>query len=393
LPFFLRFVPPTGAAAVELPAILRDVPIVPGLLSSVGPYRGERTSVGEFLTVFGVPYAVALWFVGGELVRRSRARTAIAVPRAAFLVVLGLLGLAVLLPAPVLALCGVPLAGALALLPGTEAAPRRVATGLFALGFALALVVELVYVRDVFDDRMNTLFKVYYQVWTLWAVAAALAIVLLWREARPRRLARPALAVFAALAVAAGAVYPTLASYRWTGEFADWQGLDGIAYVGRSEQPDELAAIRWLEANADPDDVLLEAAGCSYYPLGEVPFNRASAYSGVPTVIGWANHELQWRNGRAAWTAEIARRGALVGELFAEPSPELLDGYGVTLLFVGRYERARVDPSCGSTGPYAGVGEEGYPGAGWELAFDRGEVRIFRRSDGTTAASVGADRP
>ncbi len=379
LPFVVRFVPPVGAGAPELPAVLRDLPVVPSLLTAVAIHPGERTSTGEFLTMFGIPYGLGLWLIGSGA-RRRRAEGGNAASRfSAVAAVIGLLVPAVLLSAPLLFVCGVPLVAAVAAL-GRDRSPaaRTIATGLFALGFALVIAVELFYIRDAFGDRMNTLFKVYYQVWTLFAFAGALACVVIWREARPRRVARPALFAYVAIALAAGAAYPALASYRWTDEFAGWDGLDGLAYVD-STAPDELAALRWLQANARHDDVLAEAPGCAYRPPGDVPFNRAAAYTGAPTVIGWNNHQRQWRSGQPALIAAIGPREEDVAGIFAEPRGELLDRYGVTLLYVGRYERADYDPGCDIADGYPAVKSPGYPGDGWEIAFAQGDVRIFRR--------------
>ena len=226
---------------------------------------------------------------------------------------------------------------------------------------------------------MNTLFKIYYQVWTLWAIAGGIGCVVLWREARPRLLARPALLTFLTLALLAGSSYPVLASYRWTSEFEDWQGLDGMAYVA-SDHPDELAALRWLQDNGQPDDVLLEAAGCSYEPNGQLPFNRGAAYVGVPSVIGWGNnHQRQWRGGQPDLIAAINKREMDVAALFDEPRGELLDQYGVTLLLIGTYERDDWQNLCPVAGPYPAVRNANYPGAGWSLAFQAGEVKIYRR--------------
>src|SRR5262249_39951948 len=66
---------------------------------------------------------------------------------------------------------------------------------LLLLGVAIALGVEQIYVRDFLDappwNRMNTVFKFYFQVWTLLALGGALAFTLLFRRFFRRRPSRP----------------------------------------------------------------------------------------------------------------------------------------------------------------------------------------------------------
>ena len=384
LPFIGTFAPLTHGDTSSLPDLLNDLPGIPRLLTAVAYHTGDRTSAGEFLTMFGVPYVAALWLLGTGLAH-PRAAAATAPPR--WTVVLAIAGTATALLAevPLLLLCGAPLAGAGALLARRPVVSARViATALFAAGFAIVLVTEGAYIQDVFGNRMNTIFKAYYQVWTLVMVATGITLAVLWQEARPRRLARPAVALFLSLALVTGAAYPLLASLRWT-EFwgpRTWQGLDGVEFVGR-ETPDELAALRWLAANARDGDVVAEAAGCSYQPGSQVPFGRAAAYTGVPSIVGWQGHETQWRAGQPDLLREVGQLGTIgprqraVADIFAAPNGEVADRYGVTLLYVGRYEREF--HGCEIGGPYPEVVAPDYPGLGWREAFVSGDVRIFRR--------------
>ena len=284
----------------------------------------------------------------------------------------------VILSAPVIPLCGIPLALAIALLRRIPlATPSAFALVLLAFAWSLSIGVELIYIRDAFDDRMNTLFKFYYQAWTLYAVATAVALAVLWRTARIA-WQRVALATAAIVAVIAGLAYPVVASYQWTEDFAAWRGLDGLAY-GEATAPDEVAAIRWLGEHATPGDVVLEAAGCSYFPFGRLPFNRVAAFTGVPTVIGWANHERQWRAGQPDLSAAIPSRQRDVANIYGDPSGSLADQYGVQWLFVGDYEIGNWQTECESAGPYAGIDTPSFPGPDWEEAFRSGDVRIYRR--------------
>ena len=154
---------------------------------------------------------------------------------------------------------------------------RAIAAGLFAFGGIIVLGTEVFFIQDVFQSRMNTLFKAYYQVWTLWGVAAAIVLVdLLDRQVAPRRQALAGLAM--AGAVMLGIIYPVTSAVRWAevDGSAAWQGLDGAAYVA-DWSVDEYDAIAWLRANAGPEDVVIEAPGCSYQPVSMVPTSRASA--------------------------------------------------------------------------------------------------------------------
>jgi YYY domain-containing protein len=380
LPFWVRFEPP-AAVAVELPSWLGGLPVLPRLAGTIGIHGGERTSLGEFLTVFGASLALATWMIGyGSAVGRRRAgRGNLSAPP--WLV--GLLGgaavLALLLGAPVLLLAaGLLAAGVRLLTIDTVDEPIRVGAALVALAAALCAVVEVVYLRDVFDDRMNTLFKVYYQVWTLLAFAGAIGLATLWRAARSPLAKLGAGAAAAALAALVLA-YPAVATWQWTGRFGDRRGLDGIAYAA-DRYPGEHAAIVWLRENAGPNDVVLEAAGCSYQPIGDLPFGRVSAYTGRPTVIGWAGHERQWRAGQPALLAEIEVRQDEVAEIYADPDGPVADRHGVAWLVVGRYEGGEDWRwLCDVAGPYPGVDRREFPGPGWTLAFDGQTTRIWRR--------------
>jgi YYY domain-containing protein len=381
LPFLASYVPPTAVGALRLPPPIAHLPVIPSLIAAVGLHRGERTSVIEYLTIFGVPYlfGVALVLVGALRnwsVSRPPSGPALLIVFAATVVP------GVLLSAPVIPLCGIPLALAISQLRTLSPdRPRSFALLLFSLGWALSIGVEIVYIRDVFDDRMNTLFKFYYQTWTLFALATAVTVVLLWGAASaawPRAIMSAA----AIAALVAGAVSPIVASYQWTGQFSAWQGLDGLAY-GEETDPGDTAAIRWLGQHAAPGDVVLEAAGCSYLPFDRLPFNRVSAFTGVPTIIGWGNnHQRQWRAGQPALLGEIDPREANVAEMFAHPDSSLFDTYGVTWLFVGEYESGDWRTECKTAGPYAIPPLLEQPNSVWKEAFRAGDTRIYRRIAG-----------
>jgi len=112
-----------------------------------------------------------------------------------------------------------------------------------------------------------------------------------------------------------------------------WKTLDGNAYL-RREHPDDLAAIEWLRANVPDQTVILEATGNPYSY-----FARFSANTGLPTILGWANHEGLWRGHDES---VMARRDDVM-RIYNAPTIEavspVLDKYGVRYILVGDVER------------------------------------------------------
>ncbi|MBA3643010.1 MAG: DUF2298 domain-containing protein, partial [Chloroflexia bacterium] len=215
-PFILRFEAPTVPGGAGAAATFGEVPVIGGVLASVAGYTGERTSAREYLGVFGFFYVVALVLIGTALWSR-RARSADPMTTRAALVggAILLLG-ALLIPAPLLLLCGLPLIAIVLLIDRDgRFSLANVALGLFAVAFALTLIPEFLYVLDIFGQRMNTIFKVYYQVWLLMALACALAIVALWTAPRRLPAARVVLSAATAVIIAGGLIYPVVAGYQW----------------------------------------------------------------------------------------------------------------------------------------------------------------------------------
>nr|HRC61715.1 hypothetical protein [Dehalococcoidia bacterium] len=112
------------------------------------------------------------------------------------------------------------------------------------------------------------------------------------------------------------------------------RGLDGLAYL--SSDPGLVAAINWAQANLDHHDVLLEAVGADYQGG-----NIVSAATGIPTLIGWPGHQIQWRGKIPA----IAERENVVARVYQEGATEdvraLARRYGVTHVYIGSEERTQ----------------------------------------------------
>jgi YYY domain-containing protein len=259
---------------------------------------------------------------------------------------------------------GIGLAAGISLLIGSLKRPEYPALS-FALicatvGITLLCLPELLFLRDSFGTRMNTVFKLYYQAWPLLALAGSHGIVCGLRAGKTARLCAAA----GLVAIAAGLAYPAAALPAKMGGLRtrDWS-LNGI----RHWSEDELSAVRWIRGNTLPDAVIAEGAGESY----RSETNRMSAATGRATLLGWQGHELQWR-GREYPQMAGDREQILRAIYVAESGPglsRLLRSRNIDYLYLGPSERSRYAITSA---------REQELGSSLLIVFRRGEVSIFQ---------------
>ena len=228
---------------------------------------------------------------------------------------------------------------------------RQVTFATLLVCAALGVVIGLDIFRVEGDiDRMNSVFKLYLQVWVLLALAAA---YLGWRILRSGVLARAMPGPWSAawgwalvLLVFAAAVYPVLGTQaRLKTRFEVLPlTLDGTAYMRMTVYNDangpidlsaDYDALRWLQDNVDGSPVILEGLTPNYRWGG-----RISVYTGLPTIVGWRWHQEQQRWGYR-WA--IAQRASDVDRIYstldAAEALDLMRKYGVEYVYIGQLER------------------------------------------------------
>jgi len=121
----------------------------------------------------------------------------------------------------------------------------QAAFGLLALTLALGLTIlcEYVYIKDIFDGgpsyRMNTVFKFYYDMWVVLALAAAWAVATLWKWAGVPGTHRPSWARLAIGGLLAVIVATTARTRPWRSRHAPPRfplhifAVDGETVLGR----------------------------------------------------------------------------------------------------------------------------------------------------------------
>jgi uncharacterized membrane protein len=233
---------------------------------------------------------------------------------------------------------------------------------------------------------MNTVFKLYYQAWLLFAVGGSGLLFWLFRRLSrpdpgdrtlsPRRRRGRRLGLGAvALVLLAMALFPFKATLLRTNAFGNQPTLDGMAWMERS-QPDDAAAAAWLRqhgaaAAGQRAPVVLEASGGPYSQ-----FARIATQTGFPTVLGWDQHERLWRG--AAIENEVTARQRDIDAIYtaatADAARPLLDKYGVTYVVVGYLERQKYGANPG--------GLAKFDGPPFQPVFRQGQTAVYRVAGG-----------
>src|ERR1700687_4291421 len=339
-PFYLHFAAPPGGVG----------------------FKFAQTSLVEFLIVFGALLLPALLFVAAEIA----ARFSIAPEQRQLLVAGGVLVtvIAYLAGNAVFVVLIAVGAGAFAVAYATHDIERRAVPLLIVAACIALLACELVYIKDPYGEklyRMNTVFKLYFQSWILLSIAAPWCWAqLLEGKGVPARMRSMAFSTVSMLLVASCA-YPIGITATRLATRPIPATLDGTEYLERAT-PGEFAAIKWIRETVTDLPVILEATGnpYSYYA-------RFSSNTGLPTVMGWGNHEGLWLNN----DAEVGQRAAEVAQIYNAPTLEeiapLLDKYKIAYIAVGELERK----------DYRAPGLEKF--AQLRVAFRHGGTAIYQR--------------
>jgi uncharacterized membrane protein len=108
--------------------------------------------------------------------------------------------------------------------------------------------------------------------------------------------------------------------------------LDGMAYM-RGWYPGDYSAINWINAHIGGDPTIVEASDGNYFWYG-----RVSVYTGLPDVLGWGSREYEQRYGD-----EVFSRQDDVQSFWATSDPNaalsFLRQYHVQYVYVGQLER------------------------------------------------------
>ena len=108
--------------------------------------------------------------------------------------------------------------------------------------------------------------------------------------------------------------------------------------------------------------------------------NRMSAFSGVPTMIGWEGHERQWRRGEdAPIEPRVDFRQAIANQWLdgnATGAPDVADP---TYIILGTQERLGSDTCESLVAHDVEATRSAFEASGWGVVYESGLVDILVR--------------
>lgn len=227
----------------------------------------------------------------------------------------------------------------------------------------LIAIPEFLCVKDIYIasyHRANTMFKLVYQSFMMYALSVSFIIIRLLEGIKHRGL-KISFVLLNLILLAGPLYYPYQAVRSYYGNLKTYRGLEeGLSFL-KLGSPNDYQAVLWLAKNVSGQPVILEAAGDSY-----TQFNRVSAITGLPTVQGWLVHEWLWRGS----FDEPGKRSGEVKTIYETSDPStafsLLQKYQVKYVIIGQKEQEKYK-----------VQEDKFKNLG-EVVFQSGKTRIYK---------------
>jgi hypothetical protein len=243
-----------------------------------------------------------------------------------------------------------------------EETPWFFLLAIFFTFLILLFFTEFFYFQDIYTGhpRANTMFKLMFQgfMWIAFLLAMAISFfisqarrkqwftwrlvdlreVLLWKKSKLFTLkvfVRTCFFIYLPiifLLFSLGA-YPYLAFRAYYGNFQNYQGLDGLQWMVR-KYPSSYAIVNYLK-NEEPRQInILEASGESF-----TEYSLVSAFSGMPTILGWQAHEWLWRGSWDVPSQRLIEIESIYLDPLSDQSRALLEHYQIKYLVITSRER------------------------------------------------------
>ncbi len=191
-------------------------------------------------------------------------------------------------------------------------------------GLCLVILPQFVFIKDIYFTqnppyaRANTVFKIWYEAWVMLALSSGVCATILYSWLANRYSLKGkffASAIISVTLMIGG--YGLLVGLDTMKDVLP-NTLDGIDFTKRLDGPQDYEVVEWARKNISGQPLVLEGTGQSY-----TTYDWFSAYTGLPTIIGWESHEWGWRYNKDAWN-KVAERMGVVEGVYKTKDPEEL---------------------------------------------------------------------
>ncbi|MHB1394353.1 MAG: DUF2298 domain-containing protein [Clostridia bacterium] len=245
------------------------------------------------------------------------------------------------------------------------AAPDMLCLIICCCGLGLLLIPEIVYVSDIYSNgyhRANTMFKLTYQAFIMFCIAAGYIAVRIPSALRYRGTKVLTAIILIVVYMLPMSYFPlAFKGYYNTWIPSNYKGIDGLQFI-ESKYPEDYGVIEWLNANVKGQPTILEAHGDSYTNYG-----RISMATGLPTVQGWFVHEWLWRNDRNEPLNRGKEAEAVYESQDIDATWDIIRKYDVQYIIIGDLERDK----------FVKLNEEKLLSLG-EVVFESGNTKLIR---------------
>ncbi len=227
----------------------------------------------------------------------------------------------------------------------------------FVFFILLLIFPEFFYFKDIYPMhfRANTMFKLGYQAFIMLSILSAYTIWTM-RSQTFSKVVKLVFYIFLIPQLFLVSIFPIFSVRSYFNSLRNYESIFGMGWF-QKQYPDDWAGISWLNQNVssvmchvtgntqkqivtrdtcDVTPVIVEADGDSY-----TDYNAYSAFTGLPTIVGWSVHEWLWRGSYDV----VAPRKTEVQEIYTSPditlTKQLLTKYHVTYVIVGYLERQK----------------------------------------------------
>lgn len=236
---------------------------------------------------------------------------------------------------------------------------------LIVMSLLLLLAPEFIYVKDIYPAhyRANTMFKLAYQAFIMLSISSGYIFMRIIFYPQQKFINRFSIIYVLLFVIFFSFImhYPNFGVNSYYGDLKNYKGLDGISYLQNSH-PFDYTAIEWINKNIERQPVMLEAQGDSY-----TDYERISANTGLPTILGWTVHEWLWRGTYEIVSPRIEEVKQIYESNDIDQVIPILKKYNVSYVYIGGLEREK----------YPGLEENKFKEIG-KVVYENAQTKIYK---------------